>query len=336
MEAAPGPSSKNENLNIPIGKKLNKSNIDPLESNLPSEIIYNVFSHLDEKSKKAGACVDTKWNAAIIDQNRAEQSAKVIKLIRIGIDHLKKESSANEKELSFCRELLEKNSCSNATNLGEIKEIVVSLKDPLAQQFKNLSKERFDSLIDRFDHQEMPVGFENYIDAVQFYHELHIALQLTDDDIKSIALYKLAKSQLDIGHYVYSLVAADLIPSELYKIEIGYQMFFDYVSKKMFAEAVEYAQTFKEGNPSNLLKLLSSKLIEIGNETGNFDDALKTLSKMPAQLVADKDFEDISLSLMKWGNFIKALEVANMIKDARQRIEIIKQITSEQSSHTAD
>lgn len=301
-----------------------RTSLDPFQNNFPVELVHRIFFHLDESSRKAAVLVNWDWNKTVIDQDRAEQSFKLNNLIRIGINILSKDLLKNRLEIEECRSTLEDNLVSRSWILFQVRQGLHSLKDSLAKKFQKTNETEYKILIDCFTQQEMPIGYENFIELIKFYVGCYQASLKTNEEERSaffLFFGCLMEAQGDYrsAEMAYSQISLKADKTGMFEI---YSCIL--LSSKMYEKAIEIVK-LHFNNSFHRYYQIASIIISGCNKIEDFDEAIKIIDKLPIN--KDVWFDEISKSILeKLADFEKANDVALKIIDDEMRGQRLKSI----------
>lgn len=209
--------------------------------------------------------------------------------------------------------ILKNNPVLPTMSLLQVKNNFRSIKELLAENFKNLSKENIEAFKNNFNAADMPIGFDDFFVLVEFHRDLHEANKKTDPEEKSQALFLLTKSSIAKGWYGKAISILSSIPISTTRGLALKAILKSLIEKGRCDEAIKLADNI----PFESKRLQKRKgdviffVVKVLFNKGYIDRSVNVATYTSLPGYRDRMLETIIKQLLLANNADKALEVAS-------------------------
>ncbi|GAB4190636.1 MAG: hypothetical protein Tsb0015_12060 [Simkaniaceae bacterium] len=241
-----------------------------IDKMLPSEVFEVVMSYLDNKSLQQASSVNRSWNRLAIDTVKQEFSK---------IKSFTKFLHDNNLFLSQNSVIDNSKEISNASNLKQIKSLILEYKEKILNLLEVLDEKTLKSLEELSKDHPKPGFFENIFQLAGIYKKIDDARQIPNKDERWATLRNISKDLAQNGDVKKAIEVANMIPWDTRELALR-----------------------------DISKALT--------QNGDIERAIEVANMMPEDTtIRGLTLMNISKALTQQGNSKRAIEIANMIPD---------------------
>ncbi len=149
--------------------------VDFISNTYPLEVFDNVLSYLGTVDIQVASFVKRSWKKAAIATTKNKEFILIKKFVSIACNNLNSEKYSSQ--INYFKSLLNNKGIFGSKNLIEIKNSILSLKDQIAFNLKQLDELDLNNLKNQTTKKDKPTFFDDIFELADIYRRVFIILE---------------------------------------------------------------------------------------------------------------------------------------------------------------